>query len=140
MTISHKIAKRRAQVLTLRCQGGTIPAIQKTLEKNGLKVSEHTIWNDLHSSTADEFLEELKRQQLSDIYQEKDDSKLRLEYRGRIIDILSPKKLEQKIDGKIEQNVNVHADLTEYEHLIKTVGTEKTNLPKNDSTEQIHQT
>jgi signal recognition particle GTPase len=70
--------------------------IKEKLTEEGWKISEHTVFDDLHSETADEFLEELKRQQLADITRAQTDYKTRLQYRGQMIEILTPKQTINK--------------------------------------------
>lgn len=96
---THKQQQRRQRTLELRCNGLTIPMINVKLHEEGFQSSEHTVFDDLHSETADEFLEELKRQQLADITRASTDYKTRLQYRGQMIEILTPKKIETKNDN-----------------------------------------
>ena len=102
MTSKLKILKRQQRVLELRCKGLTIPAIAKALkEQDKLKVGERTIWKDLHSKTAEDFVEELKRQQLADIAQCGKDYKTRLQYRADMLDKLLPKRTELHAEGQL---------------------------------------
>lgn len=102
MTSKLKQIKRQQRVLELRCKGLTIPAIVKALkEKDNLKIGEHTIWKDLHSKTAEDFIEELKRQQLADIAECGKDYKTRLQYRADMLDKLLPKRTELHTEGQL---------------------------------------
>jgi len=102
VTSKLKILKRQQRVLELRCKGLTIPAIAKALkEQDKLKVGERTIWKDLHSKTAEDFVEELKRQQLADIAQCGKDYKTRLQYRADMLDKLLPKRTELHAEGQL---------------------------------------
>ena len=94
-----KQLQRRKRTLELHVKGLTIPQINKALHDEHFETSEHTVFDDVHSQTADEYKEELKRQQRADITMAKDDLKVRLEYRDRMIDRLTPKKIEQKIES-----------------------------------------
>jgi DNA-binding transcriptional MerR regulator len=94
-----KQLQRRKRTLELHVKGLTIPQINKALHDEHFETSEHTVFDDVHSQTADEYKEELERQQRADITMAKDDLKVRLEYRDRMIDRLTPKKIEQKIEG-----------------------------------------
>ena len=94
-----KQLQRRKRTLELYVKGLTIPQINKALHDEHFETSEHTVFDDVHSQTADEYKEELERQQRADITMAKDDLKVRLEYRDRMIDRLTPKKIEQKIEG-----------------------------------------
>jgi DNA-binding transcriptional MerR regulator len=98
-----KQIQRRNRTLELRCKGLTIPQINKALHDEHYATSEHTVFDDIHSQTADDFLEELKRQQLIDITKANEDYKTRLQYRGQMIEILSPKQNINKNEqiGKI---------------------------------------
>ena len=98
-----KQEERRKRTLELRCKGLSIPQINKALHEEHFRTSEHTVFDDIHSQTANEYLEELKRQQLADITLSGDDYKIRLEYRGRMIEILSPRQNINKNEqvGKI---------------------------------------
>jgi DNA-binding transcriptional MerR regulator len=93
---SHKlkVAKRRRRVCELRCLGLKIPQIKEMLSKEGQNWSEDTIKRDLSSLQAQETLEELERQQLSDIAFA-EDRKTKLEYRDRMIERLMPRKSPQ---------------------------------------------
>src|SRR3990170_3679139 len=94
-----KQLQRRKRTLELHVKGLTIPQINKALHDEHFETSEHTVFDDVHSQTADEYKEELERQQRADITMAKDDLKVRLEYRDRMIDRLTPKKIEQKIES-----------------------------------------
>jgi hypothetical protein len=73
--------------------------INSKLKEEGFQSSEHTVFDDIHSQTADEFIEELKRQQLADITRAQTDYKTRLQYRGQMIEILTPKQTVNKNDN-----------------------------------------
>jgi DNA-binding transcriptional MerR regulator len=98
-TPTVKQLQRRKRTIELSCKGLTIPQINNALHQEHFETSEHTVFDDLHSQTADEYREELERQQRADITMAKEDLKIRLEYRDRMIDRLTPKRIEQKIEG-----------------------------------------
>ena len=99
---SKAARKRRVKrVLELSTSGMTIPQISAALKKEGIHAfSERTVWDDLNSVEAKEYLDELIRKQLSDITIEKS-SNLRMKYRGQIIMRLLPAKVEQKVQGEL---------------------------------------
>ena len=99
---SKAARKRRVKrVLELSTSGMTIPQISAALKKEGIHAfSERTVWDDLNSVEAQEYLDELIRKQLSDITIEKS-SNLRMKYRGQLIMRLLPSKVEQKVEGEI---------------------------------------
>jgi hypothetical protein len=90
-----------------------------TLTKENIKSSLHTISDDLGSCTTDEYRAELERQQKADISLSKD-PRLRMEYRDRLIDRLTPRRTETKIDGNLnlEQRVVNNLDINEELKLI----------------------
>ena len=94
---------RRQKVFAYRCKGYTIPQICKKLKENeDITVSEHTVWNDLHSDQASDLIDELIRLQLQDIEDlEKPVSKLH--WRDIVIERLMPRK------APVEVNVNTTA-------------------------------
>ena len=98
-TPTVKQLQRRKRTIELSCKGLTIPQINNALNQENFETSEHTVFDDLHSQTAVEYGEELERQQRADITLAQKDLKLRLEYRNRIIDRLTPKRIEQKVEG-----------------------------------------
>ena len=107
---------RRKRTIELSCNGLNVPQINKALHDEGFQTSEHTVFDDLHSRTAEEYLEELKRQQLADITRAQDDYKTRLQYRGQMIEILSPRRIE----AKTEANGTIKFDMsTQINELIK---------------------
>jgi hypothetical protein len=83
--------------------GYKIPDIKNKLADEGQFWSEDTIKNDLASSDASDFLQELKRQQAADIAL-CDDRQTRLEYRDREINRLSPRKSPE---NQVNVGVNV---------------------------------
>ena len=101
MASKLKQIKRQQRVLELRCKGLTIPEITKKLHEEQWKCGEHTVWKDLHSKTAEDFIEELKRQQLADITQCGKDYKTRLQYRADMLDKLLPKRTELHAEGQL---------------------------------------
>lgn len=99
---SSAARKRRVKrVLELSTSGMTIPLISAALKKEGIHAfSERTVWDDLNSVEAQEYLDELIRKQLIDITIEKS-SNLRMKYRGQLIMRLLPSKVEQKVEGEV---------------------------------------
>lgn len=70
------------------------------MREEGFSTSKRTVWADLHSATAEEFIEELKRRQLADIALAGDNYEIRLKYRDLLLDKLMPRKVEQKNTGE----------------------------------------
>ncbi len=92
--------KRRVRrVLELSTSGMTIPDISARMIKEGFKASERTVWSDLNGIEAKDYQAEILRKQLTDITIA--DIRLRLKYRGKLLDKLMPSKVEQKIEGDI---------------------------------------
>ena len=87
------------RVLELSTSGMTIPDISTMMKGEGYAASEHTVFNDLHSVEAEDYLEEILRKQLTDITIA--DISLRLKYRGQLLNKLLPSKIEQKVEGEI---------------------------------------
>ncbi len=105
-TFELKVAARRRRVIELRKLGYKILDIQRRIaDETGVTWSEATIKRDLQSITAEEELEELKRQQDADIALE-EDRKVRLEYRYRQIEQLTPRK-NPEVHVNIAQQVKV---------------------------------
>jgi len=92
-------ARRLRRVLELSTSGMTIPDISDMMKEEGFKASERTVWNDLNSTEAKDYLEEILRKQLTDITIA--DIGLRLKYRGKLLDKLLPSKIEQKVEGEV---------------------------------------
>jgi hypothetical protein len=113
--LSLKVLARRRRVIELRKLGHKIPSIQQIIaEETSIFWSEGTIKRDLQSITAEEELEELKRQQDADIALE-GDRKVRLEYRDRAIERLMPRKgpeVAVHIENQVQANVCEKIDLT----------------------------
>ena len=81
--------KRRVRrVLELSTAGMTIPDISKLMKEEGYAASERTVWGDLNSVEAQQYLGEILSKQLTDITIA--DIELRLKYRGKLIDKLLP--------------------------------------------------
>ena len=131
---------RRQRVIGLRCVGLTQAQICEKLREDGFSISERTVWADLHSATAEEFIEELKRRQLADITLASDDYEVRLKYRDLLLDKIMPRKVEQKTESKVDVIVNDGKDiaslLAKYDTLFN--GVEKASPPQNSPAEQIH--
>ena len=86
-----KITKRMQRSCELRCLGYKIPQIKAKLAEEGQVWSEDTIKRDLASVQAKDMLEELKRQQYTDIAL-CENRRDRMEYRDRMIERLEPRK------------------------------------------------
>jgi hypothetical protein len=95
-----KRATRRQRIFELRVLGLTIPQISETLKNEGYRIgtSEHTVYDDLHSGEAKEFVEELLRRQLANIAVEENRT-MKLKYYDRLLDKLMPQKVESKVEG-----------------------------------------
>ena len=93
-------AARRQRIFELRVLGLTIPQISEMLKKEGFRIgtSEHTVYDDLHSGEAKEFVEEVLRRHLANIAMEEDRA-VKLKYYDRLLDKLMPTKLESKVEG-----------------------------------------
>jgi len=87
------------RVLELSTAGMTIPDISDMMKQEGFAASERTVWSDLNSIEAKDYLEEILRKQLTDITIA--DIALRLQYRGKLLDKLLPSKIEQKVEGEV---------------------------------------
>jgi len=138
----QKIGARRQRVIELKKLGLKILQIQQKLADEGQYWSYDTIKCDLKSITAEEELEELKRQQDADIALT-DDRKVRLEYRDRQIERLTPRKspeVQLSIANQIKvEEKNVTVMLAEYEQLIEeAAGAKAGDLQKNNSGEPVH--
>jgi hypothetical protein len=102
---SLKILARQRRVLELRCKGLTIPQIAARLKDEGGKVSQYTVWKDLHSKIAKDFTEELLRKQLADIAN-CPDIKTRLKYRS-LLEYGRGKKLRRLLPKqRMQRQVN----------------------------------
>ncbi len=95
------------RVLELSTSGMTIPDISTMMKGEGYAASEHTVFNDLHSVEAEDYLAEILRKQLTDITIAK--IGLRLKYRGKLLDNLMPKKIEQKLEATGDLNFVLRA-------------------------------
>ena len=92
--------KRRVRrVLELSTLGMTLPKISIKMKSEGYAASERTVWSDLNSVEAQDYLEEVLRKQLADITIA--DIGLRLKYRGQLLNKLLPSKIEQKVEGEV---------------------------------------
>ncbi len=92
--------KRRVRrVLELSTSGMTIPDISEMMKSEGYAASERTVWGDLNSIEAQDYLEEILRKQLTDITIA--EIGLRLKYRGRLLDKLLPSRIEQRVEGEV---------------------------------------
>jgi len=87
------------RVLELSTSGMTIPDISDMMKNEGFAASERTVWSDLNSIEAKDYLEEILRKQLTDISLAP--IVVRLKYRGKLLDKLMPSKIEQKVEGEV---------------------------------------
>ena len=108
---NQKVAFRRHRVVELKKLGFKILQIQQKLADEGQYWSYDTIKCDIKSITAEEELDELKRQQDADIALE-DDRKVRLEYRDRQIERLTSRK-SPEVQFNMTQQVKVEQAKTE---------------------------
>jgi hypothetical protein len=131
---------RRKLVFDRRCRGESIEEIYDFLLKNGTPASRKTIWNDLHSDQASEFVEELSRVQFRDIailrgfaLQDKINPDLKalaaaINARTLTIRILMP-KVEPKVNVEVNvANKTEHALLAEYAGVIKEAAVVSANI------------
>jgi len=125
-----KVAKRRRRIFELRCLGYKIPQIKEKLAEESQFWSEDTIKCDLQSGGAEAYLEELQRQQYADIALE-DDRKVKLEYRDRQIDRLTPRKSPEFALNVNQQTVIKERDnlLEEYADAISQAAEVNKNIP-----------
>lgn len=130
---------RRKRVIELRCVGLTQPQICEKLREEGFRTSRRTVWEDLHSATAEDFIEELKRRQLADIALAGNDYEIRLKYRDLLLDKMMPRKVEQKTESKVavvvEDGKDVATLLAKYDTLFNRV--EKTAPTQNSPDQQV---
>ena len=134
-----KMAARRQRVFELKCRGFSVAHICKKLAEEGYSCSENTIYNDLHSDAAGEFLDELIRQQLVDITVARQEHPVAaMKYRDLLIERLLPHnhvensvKVDVNVNQKPERNLT-HELLADYERIVKStvVGDIQRNSPK----------
>jgi len=116
---SLKTETRRRRAIELHVQGANIPEIVQKLNAENIKVSERTIWSDLHSEMADDYLspfaKELIRRQAKAIEEHKNPL-VKLRYRDRLIGKVLPRreisKIELKGDLKIDEQPDNIRDFT----------------------------
>ncbi len=141
MSRSLKLQARNRRIIELRCMGLTIPQIKDKLIEEGYKLSERTVWSDLHSQQSQEFIEELIRKQLADITLCSDDYKTRLMYRADLLDKLMPnKKPDVKVDVHVNQQALVEENnelLKRYDFLFNARPSQKGTLPADNPEEQV---
>lgn len=105
--IKLKQHARRKRVIELRVLGMKEEQIIQKMTAEGYKISRSTVIRDLQSAQAKDIREELIRQQQADItICEKEKPHLAMKYRQAIIDLLTPRQIEQKIDGGIKINLD----------------------------------
>src|SRR5665647_1609127 len=133
---------RRKLIFDRRVRGETIEEIYEFLRKNGTPASRKTIWNDLHSDQATEFVEELSRVQYRDIailrgYALQDSRSPDLKALAAAINArtLMIRALNPKLESKVNVDVNVvnkteHVLLTEYAGIISEAATLNGNFSK----------
>ena len=94
--------------------GYKIPQIKDVLAEEGQVWSEDTIKSDLASLTAEETLEELKRQQCTDIALAKN-RKDKLEYRDRMIERLTPRRTpETQVNVGVNMQPKVSVEIFDH--------------------------
>ena len=139
----QKVASRRQRELELRCLGYKIKQIQKQMGEEGSGWwDEDTIRADLKTVTAEEWRDELIRQQNADIALE-DDRKVKLEYRDRMIERLTPRKspdvsVQIANQVQVEKNVTVNQLLLRYQQFRRGRDGERT-VCSNSSGQQVDQ-
>ena len=139
-----KETARRKRVLELRTRGLTIEGIKEVLKtQDGIDVAYITVKRDLQSVQANEFSDELVRQQLADITTS-NEPRLRLEFRDRILDKIIPRraKIQQNIKQEVSGDLKVGADIdqliAQYSSVIENVANR--DLQKNNPREQVDTT
>lgn len=113
----RRLARIRREI-ELIVIGMKVPEILKTLHAEGYRISEPTFYRDLRyaheSSDPQDILvaiqvikQELIRKQLADItLASRDHPSLAMKYRAHIIELLTPRQIEQKIEGGIKINLD----------------------------------
>lgn len=90
-----KMEVRRRRVIELHATGSTIPEIVQQLDTENIKISERTVWEDLHSEMAEDYLtpfaKELIRKQNKDI-EAAENPNVRLRARDRLIGRVLPRR------------------------------------------------
>ena len=138
----QKIELRQRRVGELREIGLKIDQIQERLAEEGQFWSIRTIKDDLKSRTAEERRDELERAQSADISR-CDDVKVRLEFRDRKIERLTPRQspeVQVNVANQIqvEKNITVTQLLEHYQQFI--ADSDKASPVRGDDTrQQVHQ-
>lgn len=127
---SFKTLTRRQKVIGYAAQGCTIAETVIKLSEENIVTSEKTVWRDLHSELADDYLspfaKELIRKQVKEIEAHKNPT-VKLRYRDRLIGKVLPRreisKIELKGDLKVdEQPDNIREFTAEEREAIRSAG------------------
>jgi hypothetical protein len=116
--------------------GLTIPQIVEKLEDEGTASCEKTVFRDLHSSTVDDYVEELQRKQFADITLS-ENYNVRLRYRDLMLEKLMPRKVEQKTEGKLDLTVDKGKDIAELLRKYDSLFVEKGVSSQNSSPQSV---
>jgi len=84
--------KRRIRVVEFWALGLSAVETARAMKDEGYRISQHTVYNDRHSTEAREYVDELIRRQLRDIAL--GDLELKLNYRDKLLGKLIPQKIE----------------------------------------------
>lgn len=108
----------------------------ETMKAEGYRISVHTVYNDRHSATAQQYVDELVRRQLRDI----EDAKLaqKLYFRDKLLGKLIPQKLETFSVSKIEQHVKIDVSEDEASCLNRAASILDKRLQKKKQPVSIH--
>lgn len=109
--------KRRIRVVECWAMGLTLVETVKVMRDGGFRISTATAHRDRHSTTAQEYVDELIRRQLRDIALAELEQKLN--YRDKLLGKLVPQKIEAFQRTEIEQHVTIDATEDEDEILSK---------------------
>jgi len=99
--------KRRIRVVEYWSLGASALETVRFMKEEGFRISQKTVYRDRHSTTAQEYVDELIRRQLRDIAAA--DIEQKLNYRDKLLGKLIPQKIEAFQYQKIEQHVTIDA-------------------------------
>ena len=109
--------KRRVRVVELWALGYSANETVATMKQEDFRISRITVYRDRRSTEAQEYVDELIRQQLADIKQANLEQKLN--YRDKLLGKLIPQKVEAFEYKKIEGTIKVDSTEDEDEVLSK---------------------
>jgi non-homologous end joining protein Ku len=126
---SFKVISRRLKVIGYAAQGFTIPEIVLKLNEESIVTSPKTVWLDLHSEMAEDYLsplaKELIRKQMKEIEAHQNPT-IKLRYRDKLIGRVLPRReiIKQEIRDlrEIEQPNNIRDFTLEEREEIRKAG------------------